>query len=261
MSDLVHLERSSEAIAMITLNRPSVGNALSGKLLFDFLALLEELESSNTIRILILRGSGKHFCAGLDLKEAAKNSGPYDAKTMASMVARVLVHLRTSRLITIAAAQGSAIGGGGGIVAACDLALGNEAFRIGFPEVRRGLEPALLLPLLKRRLNGSHVRELLLTGLPFDAPKAKEAGLIQEIVSEKELLGSAQRLATEIAHGEAQAVKGAKKRILQHDDESFAEEMSTAVEEHARSWDSEQASEGIRAFREKRPPRWHWEKS
>ena len=276
MPQLVVLTEYSSEFVTLTLNRPERCNAFSCELLAQLSAALNGIERDKNRRVVILRGAGKIFCSGLDLSEAAAMTLPEEIEgaraddrfawhetqpyKMALAVADILVKLREMPQIVIAAPQGLACGGGGGLVAASDLVVAADDFRIMFPELKRGLRPTLLFPLLRRRLPDAALRQMVLTGTSINARQAREFGLVHQIVTPESLGETALSLAREICAGEPETIRFAK-RMLQSSGpegnfELFKQEMHDAVEQHTRSWYSEAAREGVAAFLEKRQPHW-----
>src|SRR5213082_2301743 len=156
---VVLIEKHSPQITVLTLNRPERRNALTIQLLNELIAAIKVDSDEAQERILILRGAGAAFCTGLDLKEAADQR---KAHATADMVAKTLVALSQTRLITIAVVHGAAVAGGAGIMSACDFVVAAEGTKIGYPEVRRGLVAGLVMTFLRRQVGERHMRELLL---------------------------------------------------------------------------------------------------
>src|SRR6266404_9879704 len=138
---VILVEKLTLQITVITLNRPERRNALTLELLNDLVAAIKAASDQPQQRVLILRGAGAAFCTGLDLKEAADVR---KAHATAEMVAKTLVALSQTQLVTIAAIHGAAVAGGAGIMSACDFVVAAERTRIGYPEVRRGLVAGLV---------------------------------------------------------------------------------------------------------------------
>ena len=159
--------------------------------------------------MLILRGAGAAFCTGLDLKEAAD---PTKAHATAEMVARTLIAISQTRLITIAAVHGAAVAGGAGIMSACDFVVAAEGTKIGYPEVRRGLVAGLVLTFLRRQVGERNMRELLLGSELIKAERAKEIGLVNRVVAQDDLMSEAQKFADSVLQGAPDA-SGANKTI------------------------------------------------
>src|SRR3989440_4289542 len=186
---VVLVEKQTPQITVLTLNRPERRNALTIELTTELTAAIESAGADPQQRILILRGAGKAFCTGLDLEEATKVEPHVTAET----VARTLLALAQTRLVTIAMVHGAAVAGGAGIMSACDFVIAAERTKIGYPEVRRGLVAGLVMTFLRRQLRERDLRELLLTSELFDAERAREIGLVNRVVPSGELESEAQK--------------------------------------------------------------------
>lgn len=255
MSDFVTVDVHQPGIAIVTLNRPERRNALSIALMTQLTDHVERLANDGQTRVAILRGAGPVFSAGLDLAEAQ------DAELVgesAECVARTLATLRYTTLVTIAALHGGAYAGGAGVVAACDMAVGTTDSQIGFPEARRGLLPALICDVLRTKLREGDLSELFLVGDSISAERAYAIGLLQRLVAPNHLMSEAVRLAQGVLAGGPQTIRDTK-LLLHH---AFGHSAPTSgksavsIDEHLKARFSEEASEGLRAFLEKRPPSW-----
>lgn len=243
-------------VTITTLNRPHRRNALSIELMSELVATIERANKDSSQRVIILRGAGEGFCAGLDLKEAQeRGSHESSAKSVATMLRAV----HESNLVTIAAVHGHAMAGGAGLMAACDLAVAAAGTKVGYPEVRRGLVPALVSTLLRHQVGERRLRELFLVAEPITAERAYEMGLINRIVSggAQQVLDEAMKLASSIAEGAPGALAATKRLLAQLRASTLDQDLQAALvfHEHARSGD--EAAEGITAFTEKRKPRWN----
>jgi methylglutaconyl-CoA hydratase len=250
---VVLVEKQTPQITLITLNRPERRNALTIELMSDLSRAIEKTAADPKQRILILRGAGKAFCTGLDLNEAAETQ---KAHASAEMVAKTLVTLSQTRLITIALVHGAAVAGGAGIMSACDFVIAAERTKIGYPEVRRGLVAGLVMTFLRRQLRERDLRELLLTSELIDAKRAQEIGLVSRVVPLNELDTAAQRIAAAILQGAPGAVANSKRLIEELWSSSVANDVALALRHHMEARESDEAKEGIAAFLEKRPPKW-----
>jgi methylglutaconyl-CoA hydratase len=244
---------ATAGIVFVTLNRPERRNALNAELLEALCDTITQAEQHPSKRVLILRGAGPVFCAGLDLQEAL------DEEMAEHNAHRVLKALRTiarSRLVTIAAIQGAAMAGGAGLMSACDFALAADDAKIGFPEVHRGLVAALVMTFISRNVAGRHVRSLLLRGQPIDAREAQAIGLINEAVPAGELQDRALKLADEILLAAPAAIERTKRLLEQLSPWDLADDLDAALRQHMDARASLEAREGLAAFLEKRPPMW-----
>ena len=253
LSTILLKEAVSPSVVRLTLNRPERCNAFSTELLRALNEELDFLVGDDVVRVLILSAVGKNFCGGLDFYEAVHSDDA--VRLMSSLVVGILAKLRRLPQVVIVAAHGAARGGGAALLVAADFVVAADDLTIGFPEVRRGLEPLLLFPLLRRKIGASTLRELLLTGQPIDAAESLRIGLVQRIVPRDEANRQAELLAEEILQGDADAVRTAKEVILAHETALYGpleEEFALALESHLISWQSEPAQKGIVAFLEKR---------
>lgn len=250
---VVLVEKQTPQITLITLNRPERRNALTIELMSDLSSAIENTAADPKQRILILRGAGKAFCTGLDLQEAAESA---KAHASAEMVARMLLALADTRLITIATVHGAAVAGGAGIMSACDFVVAAERTKIGYPEVRRGLVAGLVMTFLRRQLRERDLRELLLMSELIDAKRALEMGLVNRVVPSDELDNTAQEIAAAILQGAPGAIANSKRLIEELWSSSVADDVALALRHHMEARESAEAKEGIAAFLEKRPPKW-----
>lgn len=240
-------------VTTLTLNRPARRNALNVGLLEQLLGALKAAETDTEQRVVILRAEGPVFCAGLDMTEAAD---PAVAHRSADLIGQVLEALGNTRLVTIAAVHGAALGGGAGLMTACDLVIAAEGTSIGYPETRRGMVAALVMTFLRRQLRERDARELLLTGEPVDAHRAQEIGLVNRSVAPGELLATAERFAALVLQGGPEAVANTKALFAGMWPRPLAEDLARARAFHMQARQSGEAAEGMTAFREKRRPKW-----
>jgi methylglutaconyl-CoA hydratase len=253
MSSFVLSSRAG-AITTVTLNRPEKRNALNVELLQALCAAMAAADANASQRILILRGAGTVFCSGLDLAEAAQADG---AATSAELIDRALRTLATSRLMTIAAVQGAAIAGGAGLMSACDFVVATRDAKFGYPEIRRGLVPALIMTFLRRQLSERDARELLLLGKLFDASHAHAIGLINRVVADEAGLELEVRtLVSSLLQGAPEALADTKKLLADLWPSPLAADLDAAHPYHVKARNSPEAKEGVAAFLEKRAPKW-----
>lgn len=253
MTELVKMRYETPEIVILTLNRPEKRNALNIAMMEQLLGCFEKVEANLTARVVLINGEGPLFCSGLDLDEALDQSV---ALSSTAKISSSIMRFHSSRLITIALAHGAAIAGGGGIVAACDFALGTPEMKFAFPEVKRGLVPAIISPLLSPQLSWRAVRELLLLGRAINGTKAVEMGLLNDVVPSSQLFEEGMKLAREILEGGPQAIEMTKQLLNRLDSSNLQKEVTSAHQVHLKVRTSLEATEGIRAFREGRNPEW-----
>lgn len=250
---VVLIEKQTPQITIVTLNRPERRNALTLELLNELNAAIKVASDQQSERILILRGAGAAFCTGLDLKEAADLR---KAHAIAEMVAKTLVALSQTRLVTIAAVHGAAVAGGAGIMSACDFVVAAEGTKIGYPEVRRGLVAGLVMTFLRRQVRERDIRELLLGSELIAAERAREIGLVNRVVAPDALMSETQKFADSVLQGAPSALVQTKRLIEELWSSSVKEDVDLALKYHVQARESDEAREGITAFNEKRPPKW-----
>src|SRR2546423_1719101 len=250
---VVLIEKQSPQITVVTLNRPERRNSLTIELLNELIAAIKVASDQANERVLILRGAGVAFCTGLDLKEAADQR---KAHATAEMVAKTLITIAETKVVTIAAVHGAAVAGGAGIMSACDFVVAAEKTKIGYPEVRRGLVAGLVMTFLRRQIGERNLRELVLGGELIDAARAKEIGLVNRVVAKDEVMNEAQKFADSVLQGGPKALAQTKKLIEELWSTSVKQDVDLALKHHLQARESDEAREGITAFNEKRPPNW-----
>jgi len=243
----------SPAILVLTLNRPQKRNALSLELIEQVTAAVSAANGEPNRRVLILRGNGPAFCAGLDLKEAASPAG---GEKSADALSHMFAAIGNSPLVTIAAAHGAAMGGGAGLLSACDFVIAADDLTIAYPEVRRGLVAALVACLLRRQFSDRAVRELILLGQTIPAGRAMELGLVSQVVSAVELMSTAVDLAHRACRGAPTAIARSKRLLDALSPRPLEEDLRIAMTYHLASRHSPESAEGLAAFAEKREPTW-----
>ncbi|MFT4553049.1 MAG: methylglutaconyl-CoA hydratase [Chlamydiales bacterium] len=254
MSDKnILIDRTHPGVTILTLNRPEKRNALNRALLEELCSAIETANNTEGQRVIVLCGAGKVFCAGLDLKEAMNNEVAHDS---AQRVAQTLKALYSSPLVTIAAVHGAAMAGGAGLVSACDFAVAAEGFVLGYPETKRGLVAGLVMTLLRRKIQETFIRELLLLGEPITAERALRLGLLNRVVPEEELLKEVLSVAGQVLQGAPQATAQTKRLLEDLAPSSLEEGLNKALDYHMNARLSNEANEGIKAFLEKREPSW-----
>jgi len=254
MSNLLLLANDDDPqIRMITLNRPVKRNALNITLIDQISSAVDAASNDPNRRAIIFQGNGPAFCAGLDLSEA---SVPDKAHRSAEALERMYRTIALSPLITIAAAHGAAMGGGAGLLAACDFVIAGDDLKLSYPEVKRGLIAALVTCLLRRQFTDRTVRELILLGQTIGAARALEMGLVTKVVPASTLMQSAMQFAQEACGGAPGAIARSKRLLDQLAARPIVDDLKMALDYHLSARQSAEAQEGIAAFLEKRAPKW-----
>lgn len=246
-------------IVVLTLNRPDRRNALSRRLMDELGDVLSRLALDPAARVLVLTGSGTCFCAGMDLHEAVAASESASSEELAVSDAKEIAHLinQIHRFPkpTIAELNGRALGGGAGLALACDLVVMSDRAGIGFPEVLRGLVPSIVLHDLVRQIGDKRVRQLVLTGGVLEAVEAVRWGLANAAVESDRLRDATLELANRLLAAGPRAAESAKRLIDEAGRRPRDLAGAAAISAAARVGD--EAAEGMRAFTEKRPPKWN----
>ncbi|GJQ29406.1 MAG: enoyl-CoA hydratase [Phycisphaerae bacterium] len=208
MSDLVLLTTAGNT-AILTLHRPEARNAMSVDLLAALNAALDGLAQRADISVLTITGAGKSFCAGMDLK--AVLDSPNAMGTLLHALADVCLKIRALPMVTLAKVHGAAIGGGCGLACVCDLAITHADAKVGYPEVDLGVCPAVVAPVLVRKIGAGRARRVLLTGGLMSGQQAFDLGLVDHVVPTlAELDSAAADLAARLAKGGPNALRATK---------------------------------------------------
>jgi enoyl-CoA hydratase/carnithine racemase len=251
MADEV-LWRVEDGIATITLNRPDRRNAMNAALLGGLRASVDALDDRPDVRVIVVRGAGAAFCAGMDLREMEQRGGASDPE---ADVVGVLQRFESARQPTIALVHGDAIAGGCELALHCDLRVAADVARFGMPLARIGLVvPFALGQKLLEIVGPAQARQLLLTGRPVDAARAFEIGMVHQVVPAAEVEGATYALARTIAGNAPLALAGMKatiQRALSRRDGIPHADLDALAARARRSAD---ASEGRRAMLDKRRP-------
>jgi methylglutaconyl-CoA hydratase len=252
MSGGIEVEVSSRGIATITLNRPERSNALDQQTLDALAQEFGTLGSDDRVRVVVLRGAGKHFCAGADLIARASEPEPGPGKTS---ILDMLAMLDRLPKPTVAAVHGAAIGGGAALAACCDIVLASDGAFFSVPEVRIGRPPLGVAPFLVRAMGHRSFRRYCLTGERFGAAEALRAGLVHEVVNAEKLDEKLAEITDALLHGAPEAQR-ALKADLEHSVTPSVAAILSRRASHGSSQTAE-AREGIASFKEKRKPSWY----
>ena len=251
-------------VASVRLNRPAVNNAYNGAMIDAFIATFELLGRDSAIRAIVLRGAGRHFQAGADLAfldrlrtVSAEENREFSHRTVAAFRAVQLCPRPTVALI-----HGGCFGGGMGFAAACDIAIAAADAVFGITEVRWGITPAPIIPLLVDRIGARATGRLALSGERFDAATARDIGLVHETCPASVLDAAGERVVEHLLLAGPEAVAITKRLIEESIETPFTAEFhDRIVEEAAARRRTQEAAEGLASFREKRKPRWYPERA
>ena len=259
MSNYEHLSVGhGNAVVTVSLARPDARNALNAELIGELTRCMEELAGDDSVRVVVITGEGDFFCAGADvgyMRDTANFSyeeNLEDARRLAAMFRAV----EECPKPVVARVRGAAIGGGVGLVAASDVAVAEEGTVFAFSEVRLGISPATIAPFVLRKIGLSHTRALFLTGERFDAEKAREIGLINEVAPEGDLDAVVGEKVEGLLAGGPEALAATKALLRELRDAAPGEATEIMARRIAELRTGEEGQEGLGAFLDKREPAW-----
>ena len=243
----------SGAVRTLTLNRPEKRNALNSALVEALKRALRDADTDERVRAIIIRGAGKDFCSGADLESLRKISeSSYeenldDARSLADLFAMI----RRLKVPVIAAVHGRALAGGCGLATACDLVIAAESARFGYPEVKIGFVPAIVMALLRRNVSEKRAFEIATQGFEFSAAEAERLGLINHVVSDDTFDEEVARYAAVYDGVSRSAVMLSKKLLYEMDSLDFADAVEAGAKANAEARMSEDCKIGIKRFLER----------
>lgn len=245
-------------IARISLNRPDVHNAFNNILISDLLKAFDILRGERDIRAIVITGLGKSFCAGADLKwmKSVVNYTYHQNYQESLQLAQLMFNIYTHPKPVIARINGSAIGGGVGLLSVCDIAIAADKAMFGLSEVRLGLVPAVISPFVINRIGLTNARELFITGERISAARGAEIGLVNHCVPYDKLDEVVDDKLEMIINSGPEAIKTIKEMIFKVTQISFPEITEYTAELIADLRLSKEGQEGMNAFLEKRKPYW-----
>lgn len=251
----------ADGTSTLTLDRARIHNAFDDTLIVELTERLRELDDDDRVRAVVLTGAGKSFSAGADLgwmkrmAEASEKENRKDARQLAKLM-RVLNGLSKP---TVARVNGSAFGGGVGLIACCDIAIAAESARFGLTETRLGLVPAVISPYVIDAIGARQARRWFLTAETFDAAMAERIGLVHQVVADDRLDDAVGEILARLREAGPRAVREAKRLVQRtaHPDPKLRREQDEAnADLIAALRVGEEGQEGLKAFFDKRKPRW-----
>lgn len=247
----ISVELSARRIATITLNRPERGNALNQTMLDELADQLKALAPDDTVRIVVLRGVGKHFCTGADLASRGPGAQAQPSQPAKYAVRDVLAILDGLPKPTIAVVHGGAIGGGAGLVTCCDVAIATDAAFFSIPELRIGMAPFGIMAFMIRAIGHRAFRRYGLSGERIAAADALRLGLVHEICDSAALEATLARIADDLLLGAPHATSALKAAAARYASPNLDEIRAHVQPPHDPR--SAEAQEGIASFRERYP--------
>ncbi|MBK8597669.1 MAG: enoyl-CoA hydratase/isomerase family protein [Holophagales bacterium] len=258
MTAPLRVERPRPGVARVVLDRPELRNAFDDVLIEKLTETFEALSSDDSVRVVVLAGEGKAFCAGADLSWMKRmvTYGPEENRRDAAALAAMFRRIDTCSKPVVGRIQGAALGGGAGLVAVCDVAVATEDALLGTTEVRLGIVPGVISPFVVRKIGESQARRWFLTGERFSSAEALRAGLVHAVVPESALDAEVDRVLDALLLGGPEALAESKELARRMGRLPIDEALEEATGVIAARRASPEGQEGMRAFLERRSPSW-----
>src|SRR5579884_2641613 len=261
MSTYTHItiERSfQDKVATVTMRRAEVHNAFNTLLIVDLQAAFTELSTDEHLHAVVLTGDGPSFSAGADINmmKASATATQEENLSDALRLADLFDTINTFPCPVVARVNGTAMGGGLGLVSVCDIVIAAESARLAFSEVKLGIAPAVISLYVIRKIGETHARVLFVTGERFSATRARDIGLVHVVTPVEELDAAVEKTLNELVSSGQQAVRACKALALNVGRMDHDTARRFTAETIARLRVSEEGQEGLRAFLEKRKPNW-----
>jgi methylglutaconyl-CoA hydratase len=244
------LSSTEQGVLSLTLNRAEKRNALNTTLIDQLHEALERADLDADVRVVLLRGAGKDFCAGADLDELLASADRPLAENEAAALRLGMLFRRIRELPkpVVAMVHGRALAGGAGLASACDLVVAGAGAQIGYPEIQRGFAPAMVMALLRRLVTEKVALDLVLTGRVFSAEEARSAGLVSRVVADSELERDTLSLATGLAGASATALGITKQLFYELDSRNLADGIALGARVNAVARSTPDFRQAIAAF-------------
>ncbi len=258
MFETILLEVDSRGVATLTLNRPEKHNALSAQMIAELTQACADIAEDDGIRVVVLTGAGRSFCAGGDLgwMRQQMQANAQERATGARALALMLNRLNTLPKPVIGAIQGQAFGGGIGMMSVCDVAIGVEGAKFGLTETRLGLIPATISPYVIARMGQGRARRVMMSARIFGAEEAVRLDLLARVVPAQELAEAIEAEVIPYLSVAPGAVARTKKLIADQGGDIPASQIEMTIAALVETWEADEAPEGIGAFFDKRKPVW-----
>ena len=258
MFETIKIETDARGVATLTLAREDKHNAMSAQMLAELTQAAADLGSDERVRVVVLTGAGKSFCAGGDLGWM-RDQRDMDADTRskeAGKLATMLGALNTLPKPLIGKVQGNAFGGGVGMASVCDVAIGVDSLKMGLTETRLGIIPATIWPYVIARMGEGRARRVFMSGRLFGATEAVDLGLLARAVPAYDLDAAVEAEVVPYLSCAPRAVAAAKKLALDLGGAATDEAVAMSIAALSARWETEEAAEGIGAFFDKRKAAW-----
>ena len=251
----------ARGVATVTLNRPEVNNAYDAGLIDGVLSAIDELSNKPLLRVVVLKGNGRHFQAGADLKwiNAVRPQSPAENEAVSQATFEAVQRFNRLPIPTVALVQGGCFGGGTGVISACDVVIAADNAMFSITEVRWGLTAAIIIPQLCDAIGVRQVRRYALTGERFGAQEARRIGLVHEVVPLADLENSGAAVVEQLLANGAEALAETKALAMENSFGGMSvehESYARLVRMHAARRQTPEASEGLASFADKRAANW-----
>lgn len=258
MFETITVDVDERGVATLTLARADKHNAMSAQMLAELTQAAADLGADDAVRVVVLAAEGRTFCAGGDLAWMQAQMG-MDAATRAQEAGKLATMLGALNRLPkplVGRLQGNAFGGGVGMAAVCDVAVGVDTLKMALTETKLGIIPATIGPYVIARMGEGRARRVFMSGRAFDAPEAVELGLLARAVPEADLDAAVAREVTPYLSCAPGAVAAAKKLAQDLGGAVSQEAVTLSIAALAARWETEEAAEGIGAFFDKRKAAW-----
>ncbi len=248
MSEIIY--KTKDSIATVTMNRPEKRNALNDNVINGLKSALSSANDDETINAVVIRGEGKDFCSGADLSALHKISESSVLENLADAdnLRQLFSQIRSVKVPVIAAVTGRALAGGCGLATACDIVLANKSARFGYPEVKIGFVPAMVMAILRRNLSEKRAFELITKGFEFDAETAEKIGLINRVFDDATFETEVENYVADYRKVSRSAVVLSKRLLYQMDGMTFETSLNAGADVNTIARMTEDCQKGIAKF-------------
>lgn len=246
-------------VATVTLNRPDVNNAYNGEMVEALLDGIGSLKANPDVRVIVIKGNGRHFQAGADLKwlESVRNQSPEENLAVSMRTTDAVRYLDSCPIPTVALVQGGCFGGGTGIIAACDVVLAADNAMFSIAEVRWGLHAGPIIPQLAAAIGPRNVRRYAITAERFNAAEAERIGLVHSVVPLDQLAEAGENVVSSILMNGPDAIAETKEILFAVAGLTMSDGLAESLaKSHSEKRQTAEAEEGLLSFQEKRQASW-----
>jgi methylglutaconyl-CoA hydratase len=241
------------SVALVTLNRPEKRNALNDELIEGLKAALRDADADESVRAVLITGAGADFCSGADLlalQRISESSVTENLEDVQSLL-KLFALIRRVRVPVVAAVRGRALAGGCGLATACDLVLASASARFGYPEVKIGFVPAMVMAILRRNVSEKRAFELITRGAEISAPEAERIGLVNHVFDDDAFESQVERYVADFEKSSRSAIMLTKRLLYHMDGMSFDAALQSGADVNAIARMTEDCQKGIARFLKK----------